>query len=311
MASTTTRGRRAQRHRSAAGHDGDADLGRAHARAGGQDGLAGADVVARGAQVAAGRRPRRRGSRVSPSTVTSSTCSTASAPSGIAAPVEIRTASPSPTPTAAGAPARDSPTMRSARPAGPDRTAKPSIALLANEGTSRSATTSSASTRPSASWTATSSDGQRAHGGEHLARAPRRSVRAMARSSAAVGRGWYPGWRCPRPRSAPGARIRSPTCRPQRSRTARRRPRAGCSRSWPRGRCATRRRCRSPTSRATPRRCARRSCARSAPTPSCAGWSAAATSPASRRARASWRARAARRPRWRRSRRCAPRCGRR
>ena len=39
--------------------------------------------------------------------------------------------------TAAGAPARDSPTIRSARPAGPERTAKPSIALLAKAGTSR------------------------------------------------------------------------------------------------------------------------------------------------------------------------------
>jgi hypothetical protein len=85
----------------------------------------------------------------------------------------MRTASPSPTLTFAGAPARDSPTIPSVRPAGPERTAKPSIALLAKAGTSCSAATSSASTRPSASWTATSS---RASG-------PLTAARTFARAS--------------------------------------------------------------------------------------------------------------------------------
>ena len=228
----------------------------------------------------------------------------------MAAPVEMRIASPSPTATVAGAPARDSPTMRSARPAGPDRTAKPSIALLANEGTSRSATTSSATTRPSASCTATSSVGSGCTCSSTFARASSMGI-AMVRSSLPSAVAGIQGGDARGPVRRRGARIRSPTCRPQRSRTARRRPRAGCSRSWPRGRCRTPRRCRCPTSRATRPRCARRSCARWAPTPTCAGCSPAATSPAWPRAPASWPARAGRRPRSRRWRRCAARCGRR
>ncbi len=83
----------------------------------------------------------------------SSTRTTASAPAGITAPVDIAQASPAPTVTPAGAPARDSSTIRSSTPAPLSlaRTAKPSIAELSNGGTSPGARTSSASTRPSAS----------------------------------------------------------------------------------------------------------------------------------------------------------------
>ena len=279
-----------------------------------QDGLAGADVVARpGARCgrastssSSGHACRRRPS-------TSSTCRTASAPSGTAAPVEMRTASPSPTADVGGR-ARARLADDAQRAPGRARAHREAVHRAVGEG-------GHVARRRRRPRPARGRARPRPRRPRRAAGARRRAPCARASSigeghgrrcdRAAVGRGWYPGWRCPRPRSAPGARIRSPTCRPQRSRTARRRPRAGCSRSWPRGRCATRRRCRCPTSRATPRRCARRSCARSAPTPSCAGWSAAATSPASRRAPASWPARAARRPRWPRSRRCAPRCGRR
>ena len=96
-----------------------------------------------------------------PSSSTTSIGATASAPSGITAPVEIRTASPSPTVTSEGCPARDSPITRSVRPASPERAAKPSIALLARLGTSPLAITCSASTKPSASSTAVVSAGSR------------------------------------------------------------------------------------------------------------------------------------------------------
>jgi hypothetical protein len=90
---------------------------------------------------------------VAVSSRTSSMGMTASAPSGIGAPVMIRTASPAPGDGRSTAPAAISPTTRKVAP-GPtssERTANPSIAELANGGMSPGARTSAASTVPRAS----------------------------------------------------------------------------------------------------------------------------------------------------------------
>jgi hypothetical protein len=91
---------------------------------------------------------------VAPSRLAGSCGTTASAPSGIGAPVEIRTAVPRRTVTSAAVPALASPMTRSR--AGPpavstDRIAKRSIADAANGATWWGACASPASTRPSAS----------------------------------------------------------------------------------------------------------------------------------------------------------------
>src|SRR3954468_12056517 len=90
----------------------------------------------------------------SPVVVTRSIGTTASAPRGITAPVEMRTAAPGWSSPSNGCPACDSPTTGS-RPPGPATTAKPSMADESNGGSSKSLTTSSARTRPSASSTET------------------------------------------------------------------------------------------------------------------------------------------------------------
>ena len=81
----------------------------------------------------------------------SSTITTASAPSGIGAPVMMRSASPAPTCHTVPSPAASVPMTRNS--AGTfamslERTAKPSTAVLANGGTFSVATTSRASTSP-------------------------------------------------------------------------------------------------------------------------------------------------------------------
>ena len=299
-------GRRAQATRPAAGDDGDADLGRAHAGAGGQDGLAGADVVARRAHVAAGRRRRRRAVTVSPSTVTSSTCSTASAPSGIAAPVEMRTASPSPTADGRRAPPRATRRRCAARA----RRARPhGEAVHRAVGERGHVAVGDDVLGQHAAERVLDRDvlgGQRVHGGEHL-RARLVDGEGHAQIIAAVGRGWYPGCdaRGPVRRPAPASGRR------RAARSARGRPGAGQGlAARARGRAAAARRPGAAGARPRarrPRRCARRSCARSAPTPSCAGWQERRR-PRRRwpRAPARWRARAGRRgARWPPSRRCA------
>ena len=152
-----------------------------------------------------------------------------------------------------GAPARDSPTMRSARPRRAERTAKPSIARIGEGGHVALGDDVLGQHAAERILDRDVLGGQRAHGGENLRarlvdrdghgqiiaavrpRAPpggsnvglppstggrndvRRAVRVCRRA-------WLVSrWRCPRPRSAPGARIRSPTCR----RSARGRPGAG------------------------------------------------------------------------------------
>ena len=87
-----------------------------------------------------------------------STGTTAVAPSGTSAPVEIAIASPWRTVAPAGCPARDSATTSSSA-GSPAITAYPSMAELSNGGTEIWLATSSASTRPSASVRATSSAG--------------------------------------------------------------------------------------------------------------------------------------------------------
>src|SRR5206468_9851887 len=72
---------------------------------------------------------------------------------------------------AAGAPASDCPTRRRVRPAGPDVTANPSIALLANGGTSTRAIRGLARTRPRASATGTTSVGRARQASRTRARA--------------------------------------------------------------------------------------------------------------------------------------------
>ena len=126
--------------RPAAGDDGDADLGRRPC------------ACPRGRTVSPARRSSPAGRTLRPGATSSSSVTVspstvdeldlqharrrrrASRRRSRSAPPRRRRRRPS-----AGAPARDSPTMRSARPAGPERTAKPSIALLAKAGTSRSA----------------------------------------------------------------------------------------------------------------------------------------------------------------------------
>ena len=81
---------------------------------------------------------------------TSSMGTTASAPSGTTAPVEMAAAQPSSSRPSKGRPAADSPTIRSVAGRSAARTAKPSIAELANGGRSTRALTSSAATRPDA-----------------------------------------------------------------------------------------------------------------------------------------------------------------
>ena len=90
----------------------------------------------------------------SPSARVRSTGITALAPSGTAAPVEIRTAVPGRTGCSAGCPARDSPISSSAA-AGPATRAKPSMAEESKGGTSIALVTSSASTRPAAAASST------------------------------------------------------------------------------------------------------------------------------------------------------------
>ena len=83
---------------------------------------------------------------------------TASAPSGIGAPVKIRAACPGPTTPENGRPAADSPTHSSRAPAlavSTARTAYPSIAELAKGGCVRAAITSRASVRPNDSLSLT------------------------------------------------------------------------------------------------------------------------------------------------------------
>ena len=96
--------------------------------------------------------------RSSPTGAVRSTITTASAPSGIGAPVMIRIASPGPTATVGAAPAARVPTTASSTGApavSAARTAKPSIAVLANGGICSSHTTGSATTHPSASASGT------------------------------------------------------------------------------------------------------------------------------------------------------------
>ena len=86
---------------------------------------------------------------------------TASAPWGTTAPVEMATAPPASSGPPNGVPAADSPTMRNVPGRSAARTAKPSIAELANGGRSTRARTSSAPTRPPASAIGTLSTGSR------------------------------------------------------------------------------------------------------------------------------------------------------
>src|SRR5581483_6253718 len=81
---------------------------------------------------------------------TYSTGTTASAPSGTTAPVEISIASPGPRTTPAGRPAADAPTTDSRPGRSELRTAKPSIAELGKGGRSTSALAGAARTRPAA-----------------------------------------------------------------------------------------------------------------------------------------------------------------
>src|SRR5262245_15786184 len=94
-----------------------------------------------------------------------STITIASAPSGSAAPVMMRTACPRPTRTPAGSePAANVATtskVTGAPAVSAARSAKPSIAVLSNGGTGSPAATGSASTRPAASSTGTRTAGRR------------------------------------------------------------------------------------------------------------------------------------------------------
>ena len=99
-------------------------------------------------------------------TSASSTMTTASAPGGMTAPVMMRAACPAPTVISGGTPAAIVPSM--ARVAGAsatsaDRTAKPSIAVLSNGGTSSGATTVSVVTNPRAPSTATVTSSSTVH----------------------------------------------------------------------------------------------------------------------------------------------------
>ena len=128
---------------------------RAHDRAGGEQQIAADDVVADVAEGVA--RPNGAiDADHAPSSIrsVSSTMTTASAPSGIGAPVMMRIASPRPTGTSAAAPAATVATTGSSTGASvvsSARTAYPSTALFTNGGTSSSACRSSAVTQPSAS----------------------------------------------------------------------------------------------------------------------------------------------------------------
>ena len=110
-----------------------------------------------------------------------------SAPAGIGAPVAIEIASPPPTVPSGRCPISARPTTRSstgdegvASATSDDRTANPSIALEANSGMSRSATTSRASTHPNASVSGSSRVGaERSSPGR--GRVPRRRGRVPRR----------------------------------------------------------------------------------------------------------------------------------
>src|SRR4051794_5720016 len=90
---------------------------------------------------------------------TYSTGTTLSAPCGTTAPVEMATAEPGSSCASNGRPAADSPAIRNVPGRSAARTAKPSIAELANGGKSTWARTSSVVTRPPASATGTTSAG--------------------------------------------------------------------------------------------------------------------------------------------------------
>ena len=120
---------------------------------------------------------------------TRSTGITASAPSGIWAPVEMRMASPRPSDREAGRPARDSPTTASSA-AGPATTAKPSIADASNGGRSWGLAMSSASTRPSVSDSGTSSGASGRTAASTCSRASAREISSagMGPATARLGR---------------------------------------------------------------------------------------------------------------------------
>ena len=111
-----------------------------------------------------------------------STMTTASAPGGIVAPVMMRLASPGPTVTCGACPAAMVSTTRSSHGASAtsaERTANPSMAVLANGGMSSDETISLAVTRPNASATGTRT-GVRAG---HLSRTNSRTVSSGSTAS--------------------------------------------------------------------------------------------------------------------------------
>ena len=146
--------------------------------AGQADLVAGPRVVGRGAHVRARRSPRRDSTRRRRPPSASSTGTTASAPGGIGAPVMIRTAVPGSTAGSDAIAGRDLAGQRAACPgASAARTAKPSIAELANGGTSTAATTfGSTSTRPTASASGTVSPSVGVSARQQPADRPRRAT---------------------------------------------------------------------------------------------------------------------------------------
>ena len=116
-----------------------------------------------------------------------STGTTAVAPSGTAAPVEIAIAVPGRTAASAGCPARASP-ISSSSAAAPAINAYPSMAELSKGGTEIGLSTSSASTRPSASATGTGSAGSRPTASNTWLRASAMGIRSAIRGIFSVAR---------------------------------------------------------------------------------------------------------------------------